>query len=157
MPPHNLPHSVALTLGTAVLVKRFGASHLVRVQNPLTLAQDCEPGPDFALVTPAHFEECALRDEHPCLPDLVIEVSDTSLSYDRNEKASLYARALIPEYWVLNLKRRCWEVRQDPGLDPDSPYGHSYRSLRLVAEGEALAPAFAPGVGVQVGDFMRAE
>jgi Uma2 family endonuclease len=67
-----------------------------------------EPEPDFALVPLELSEE---GERHPGLADLVIEISDRSLTFDRNEKASLYAKAGIAEYWILNLRHQRLEVR----------------------------------------------
>jgi Uma2 family endonuclease len=55
-------------------------------------------------------------DRHPVPDDvrLLVEVSDTTLGYDRNRKAAIYAEAGIADYWILNLPQRRLEVRRDP-------------------------------------------
>jgi Uma2 family endonuclease len=55
------------------------------------------------------------RDNHPSQPTLLVEVADTSLIFDRERKGSLYARARLPEYWIVNLVDRVLEVYRDPG------------------------------------------
>src|ERR1017187_479248 len=112
MSPQKLPHSTSITLANMKLTDLFRATHLIRCQAPLTLGDDCEPEPDFALVTEEHFRECTRLGIHPNRPDLVLEISDSSLSYDTQEKAGLYARAGIPEYWVLDVRQRRLEVRR---------------------------------------------
>ena len=149
MSPQNLPHSVALGKCNMLLAVTFAHSHIVRCQCPITLADACEPEPDFALVAPEHLEACTNRGIHPDCPDLVIEISDTSLPYDTSEKVALYARAAIPEYWVLSLRGRYLEVRRD-----SDPVGHNYRSFQIFQEKDSLAPSFAPEQFVRVTDLL---
>jgi Uma2 family endonuclease len=74
---------------------------------------------------------------------LIIEVADTSLAYDRYTKAPLYARAGVPEYWIVDLNGERIEVYREP-----SPAG--YRTVRFVLRGESLSPAFAPDLTIEV-------
>ena len=67
--------------------------------------------PDFAVV------RGTVRDfakERPSSALLIIEVSDSTLLYDRTTKSRIYARAFVPEYWILNLNERVLEVRLTP-------------------------------------------
>ena len=154
MSPQNLPHSTSVRLTNMVLTGLFRDTHVVSCQAPISLGDDCEPEPDFALLTPAHMQECLRQGSQPTRPDLVLEIADTSLRYDRTEKASLYARAGIPEYWVLDLDSRRLEVRRDPGPESDAVFGHEYRLLRVVHEGERIAPAFAPAGFLSITDLL---
>lgn len=147
MSPQNLPHSLATGKSTTVFVRNFAASHIVRCQCPLTLANDCEPEPDFAVVTPAHLESCTQQGIHPSRPDLVMEISDSSVNYDTVEKAELYARAGIPEYWVLNLRSRKLEVRRDASTG-------AYTSVTLLNETELVYPWFAPDCKIRVAELL---
>lgn len=103
-------HAYAIELLSDLLQRILPAGWRIRVQLPIT-TPDSEPEPDLAIVR---------RDRqstgHPTSVDvgLVIEVSDSSLSQDRVDKARLYARAGIVEYWVLNLRDRQLEVFQHP-------------------------------------------
>lgn len=84
----------------------------VRVQNPVAfLDADSEPEPDIVWAKPRRY---ATR--HPTADDvlLLIEVADSSLEFDRGEKANLYATAGILDYWIVNLIDRTVEVRRDP-------------------------------------------
>lgn len=141
MSPQNRRHANRVARLTTLLVKLFGSTHEVRVQLPLTLGTHSEPEPDFALV-PLALADAALR--HPECADLVLEIADSTLSLDRNEKASLYAKAGIPEYWILNLPHQRLEVRRQPQVDSEAPYGWSYASLTLVAPPQTCQPLFAP-------------
>lgn len=154
MPAQNLPHAKAVRASNITLIAAFSNTHIVSCQLPVTLADDCEPEPDFSLVTEEHLRECEAQGKHPTRPDLVMEVSDRSLSYDRGEKVGLFARAGVPEYWILNVQRRCLEERRDPGPDPDSPLGFSYRSIRIFHEQELVAPRFAPERSLRVADLL---
>ena len=71
---------------------------------PDPLDDESEPEPDLAVVRgePIHFLEA-----HPAVPALVVEVAETSLQLDRELKGGLYARAGLPEYWMINLRDCC--------------------------------------------------
>jgi hypothetical protein len=85
---------------------------------------------------------------------LVVEVADSSLQFDRRDKGSLYARARIAKYWIVNLIDRVIEVHRDPEPDPAAPHGWGYRSVsRLTAEA-LVAPAALPAAQVRVGDLL---
>ena len=74
---------------------------MVRVQHPIVLDERSEPQPDIALVKRANY-----ADRHPTAADvlLIVEVSDTTLEYDRDVKLALYARQGIPEVWLCDVK-----------------------------------------------------
>ena len=75
--------------------------------------------------------------EHPRAAVLVVEVAESSLDYDRRDKALLYARAGFADYWIVNLIDRRIEVHRDP-----APTG--YRSVVSLAPGDEVAPLAAP-------------
>lgn len=152
--PQNLPHSSAILLSTMLLTKLFHSTHLVSCQTPICLGDASEPEPDFALITPAHMQECLRKGSKPTRPDLVMEISDTSYAFDTSEKASLYAAAGVPEYWVLDLRTRRLEVRLDPGPDADAFLGHSYRSLQILTEDQRVAPWFAPEISLLISEMQ---
>jgi Uma2 family endonuclease len=99
------------------------------------------------VIVPGSRTDYLLR--HPTAADarLVIEVSDTTLRYDRKQKQSAYARAGIPEYWILNLLHRQVEVYRDPA-------GSRYRSRTISREGEVLTPVAAPHASIRVSDLL---
>lgn len=149
--PQNPPHARRTSKITMLFVRAYGDTHAVRVGLPLSLPPASEPEPDFALVSFAA-EEQARR--HPESADLVLELSDSSLRYDRTEKASVYAKAGLPEYWVLNLVQGNLEVNLDPGPDPEAPFGFAYRSRRIYQPDERVTPSRLPGTSFLVGDLL---
>jgi Uma2 family endonuclease len=94
-----------------------GARRLSRVE------YESEPEPDVAIV-PGDLDDYAQA--HPSRPVLTVEVSDSSLAADRERKGSLYARAGLADYWVLNLIDRVLEVYREPAPDSSAPYGWRY-------------------------------
>ena len=90
----------------------------VWVRLPIALDEESEPEPDVSVV------DGPLADADPALPSralLIVAVSDSSLTLDRTEKASLYARARITEYWILNLAERVLEVHREPTAASTAP------------------------------------
>lgn len=152
--PHNRKHATRIARLTTVLVRAFGDSHEIRVQLPLTLGSQSEPEPDFALV-PLVVADRAER--HPGTADLIVELSDASLSFDRKQKASLYARFGVAEYWLLNLKNHRLEVRRSPELRPKAAFGWDYREVAVLASGQVLSPLFSPASEFSVGALLGLE
>jgi Uma2 family endonuclease len=85
---------------------------------------------------------------------LAVEVAEFSLDFDRQHKGSLYARATIQDYWIVNLVDRVLEVYRDPGPDPSAPYGWRYQSVATLAAPAVVAPlAFSAG-RIAVADLL---
>lgn len=137
MSPWTRQHLNGIMYPTTVLVRLFGDTHVVRVQCGYAIGDDSEPLPDFAI--------CPLADVNHA--DLLIEVSHTSLAHDRKRKAPLYARAGVPEYWIVNIPRRVVEVRRQPE-------DGKYRQLRIYRVEEMVQPLFAPAVEVPLESFF---
>ncbi|MCR4410808.1 MAG: Uma2 family endonuclease [Thermoguttaceae bacterium] len=107
----------------------------VRVQNSIGLpAEESVPEPDIAWVAPGDYWS-----GRPLASAvlLLIEVADSSLEYDRGEKAALYAAAGIADYGIANLPERTVEVRREPR-------GGRYRSIRIFAGDEEIRPLALP-------------
>jgi hypothetical protein len=117
---------------------------LASVQNPVRLHQRAEPQPDLAVLRADAPED---RPPGPADVLLVVEVADSSLGYDRQVKALLYARAGIPELWIVDLGGERVEAHQDA-----SPAG--YRSVRFFLRGDRLSPAFAPDLAIEVDTIL---
>ena len=149
--PQNRRHASRTARITTIFVTAFGSTHEIRVQLPLTLGEYSEPEPDFALVS---FEVADAAVRHPGSADLVLEISDTSLAFDRQEKASLYAMAGIQDYWLLNLRHRRLEVRRGPAPNSEAAFGWEYSSVTIYAEGQSLSPLFAPNVIFEVSALL---
>ncbi|OAV44913.1 Uma2 family endonuclease [Lewinella sp. 4G2] len=94
---------------------QYFKTHRCRVQNPVNLAHNSQPEPDFALINRASY---AQRDGNPIVDDidLLIEVSDSTLSFDRTIKTNLYAYSGVNEYWIVNLVENVIEVHLSPDL-----------------------------------------
>jgi len=153
MAPTGPEHSISTDrIGARLVMLLAGKPFYVRIQNPLAIG-DHEPVPDVAVVSGSPED---YRQAHPSTALLVIEVADTSLEYDRTVKASLYASAGIPEYWVVNLVERRLEVYREPASPaPETPFNALYRSLRIYHREESISPLFAPEVSVRVEDLIR--
>lgn len=132
-------HSHTVTGHTTRFVRLFGDTHLIRVQCPLDLGNS-QPQPDFSFVLIGTESASHL----PTTADLVIEVAKTSLSFDRNEKANVYAKAGIPELWILNPKAKQVEVHRRPATLSSSSYGYGYASVELFSGDETFSPLFQP-------------
>ena len=149
MPPQGPEHVHSVGTLTNKFVRLFGDTHYVYVQLPLDLGNS-QPEPDFAFVPIASESKARL----PVSADLVIEVSKTSLAYDRHEKASLYAKAGIIELWILNLDGGTVEVHRRPGAGLEYIFGHGYGSVDRFRGEERISPLFFPGVSLTATEFL---
>jgi Uma2 family endonuclease len=133
MSPKLTPHASTVNILMYELIARLGTVALVRVQAPIVLNNWSEPEPDIAVCypDPDHY-----RQAHPKAEQvfLVIEVAETSLTYDRTGKARAYAASGIPEYWIVNLPDRRIEVLTDPDAATQQ-----YRKQRVAFPGDVLA------------------
>ena len=136
-------HSSVETRLQTLLIRMGGERWIVRTQNPIRLDDGSEPVPDLALVKPSA-DFYARR--HPRPPDvfLLIEVAQRSLQFDRKQKLAAYAKAGIPEYWIVNLHARAVETHRVPL--PIGEYGESIRCRG----GDLVAPAAFPDVRIEV-------
>src|SRR6516225_11328145 len=116
--PQNWRHTSTVARVGEALHRVLGTGLWVRMQFPLNLSTS-DPEPDISVVA-GRIED--YRD-HPTTALLIVEVSETTLAYDRTRKASLYARAGIADYWIVNLVNNQLEVRRDLRPDPTQPYG----------------------------------
>jgi Uma2 family endonuclease len=149
--PQNAPHSGTVYLVAEVLRNLFGPGSCVRCQMPLDLGQTTEPEPDLAVVAgPAQQYLVA----HPTTALLLVEVSDTTVSYDRHRKGSLYARAGVADYWVVNLRARQVEVYRAPIPDALRRYGHRYSSRTDLVPPATVSPLAWPGAAAPVADLL---
>jgi len=149
MAPMKTPHATAVRLLVEALKRIFGKGYLVDSQLPLSLGQADEPEPDISVL------EGSPRDfaiEHPRTASLVVEVSDSTLRFDRKEKAELYAENRIDEYWILNLKQRCLEVYRHPVKDKNA--GFIYTEIFVVVEDKSIAPLAKPKLKIRVADIL---
>jgi len=149
--PQSGPHATAVGLVEDTLRQVFGAGWTVRTQGPIALDEDSELEPDIAVVPGSRRDYSR---GHPSHPVLLVEVADSSLEFDRREKAGLYARAGIADYWIVNLVDNVLEVYRDPVADPDRPYGWRYGSALTLRAGDLVAPLAAPATPVAAADLL---
>ncbi len=107
-----------------------GGQAIVRTQGPVVLDDESEPEPDIALLRP---REDFYKHAHPEAPDilLAIEVADSSLAFDREVKAPLYAAAGVPQVWIIDVAAETIDVYEQP-LDG------AYRRVHRAAPDEQL-------------------
>ena len=124
---------------------------LVRMQSPVSLDDESEPEPDLVVVPgrPGDY-----RHAHPALPVLAIEVAESSLAFDRAHKGSLYARAGIQDYWIVNLVDRVLEVYRDPVADSSAVYGWRYRSVSSLSPADIATPLAFSSSRIAVADLL---
>ncbi len=124
------PCHAALVKRLNALLSRLADSAIVSVQDPIRLSDDSEPQPDLAVLCPRHdFYAQALPTPADVL--LVIEIADTSVDYDRDEKIPLYAEAGIPEAWLI-------DATNDTIEQYTRPTGGQYREQQTLERGQTV-------------------
>jgi len=91
---------------------------------------------------------------HPSRPVLTVEVAESSLAVDRHHKSSLYARAGLPDYWILNLVDRVLEVYGEPAPDPSAPFGWRYARREVFGPSAHVSPLAAPAASIRIVDLL---
>jgi Uma2 family endonuclease len=149
--PKGRPHVTAVALTADALRRAFGAGWYVFQQDPIALDDDSEPEPDVTVVAG---DRRTYSREHPARPVLVVEVALSSLAFDRHHKGSVYARARLEDYWILNLVDRALEIYRQPVADASAPFGWRYdRMDRFTAEA-FVTPLVAPAARIAVRDML---
>ena len=149
--PHGGRHATAVALVRAALEKAFGRTYYVREEKPIALDERSEPEPDV-VVAPGRPRD--YRDAHPSQPVLVVEVADTSLALDRLRKGSLYARAGIADYWVVNLIDEVLEVYREPVRESSAHGDARYNSVSLLRRNAVVTPLGAPRARIRVAALL---
>ena len=144
MSPQKSPHVKGVHRVFRCLSAAFGPGFWVRAQAPLAILADSEPEPDVAVVAGELDDH---DDAHPSTALLVVEVADTSLAFDRLRKGRVYARAGIPEYWILNLNEAVLEVYREPR-------GESYAERIVLAAPDSIAPLARPETSISVAELL---
>ncbi len=149
--PHGDPHTLAAELVNEALVAAFGPEWRVRVQLPVALDEESEPEPDVSVAAGRARDR---REPKPSRLALVVEIADSSLALDREHKGSLYARAGVPDYWIVNLVDCVLEVYREPAADATAPFGWAYRVVRRLGAEESIAPLAVPTANIAVADLL---
>ena len=119
---------------------------IVRVQGPVRLSLYTEPEPDIVLLRPrADFYASAHPGPHDVL--LIVEVADSSIDFDRNVKAYVYARSGVPEYWLVDLN-------DDTVVRYTLPEGDAYQQVERLDPDVRVAPALLPGCVIRPRDLL---
>lgn len=132
MSPIGPRHNGAINRANRTLVSIVGDTAVVGVQGSVRLDLYSEPQPDFCLL---RYRDDFYSTKHATPEDilLIIEMSDSSLNYDRKVKAQLYAEAGVPEYWIADLQADCLVAYCDPA-------GGSYQTVRELHRGTHVTP-----------------
>ncbi len=137
-------HVGCVGLTTMALTRQVHRESIVFVQCPLRISNNSEPQPDF-LVVRRDYD----RSKLPTPPDtfLLIEVSDTSLAYDRKVKLPLYGAADVPEAWIFDLGNSRIERHTEP-------HANGYKTVSVAGPGEHLASTTLPGLTLEVDEVL---
>ncbi|NEN88871.1 MAG: Uma2 family endonuclease [Okeania sp. SIO3H1] len=141
MNPQRAPHAATTQRTSDYLKSQLTQQAHIRMQLPVTLSNS-EPEPDIAVV---HIDPKAYGDRHPSPQEIffLIEISDTTLRIDRQEKTLIYAGANIPEYWVLDVVQRQAYIYRHP-----TPGG--YQSETVLSDSEVINPLNFPSVSLSI-------
>ena len=146
MAPIGSPHASAVARLAQLFVQALGSTAVVWIQNPIVLGDYSEPQPDLILLRPRDdFYRHALP--RPADALLVVEVSDTSLRFDREVKLPLYARSNIPETWIVDLEHRVLMVYRNPA-------DAGYRDIRTLVDPRAAAPTLLQACVLDLSDIF---
>ena len=145
MPPIGDYHQSGTDWLTMLLVPNLIGRAIVRIQGSVRLQIRSAPEPDVAVL-----RYRSIEDNRPYYPEdihFIIEVADSSLSYDTGAKLARYAAAGIPEVWVANLRVREVTVYADPS-------GSDYATVATYRPGDTVSPRAFPDVVLAVDEFM---
>lgn len=145
MTPIGPPHAWTVDRLTVLIATRLAGTAHLRVQGPIRLGRHTEPQPDLSVSRRAR----AYTNRHPDADDLllVIEVSDSSLQYDRAEKVPRYGKAGVPETWVVDVSARTVTAYTGPG-----PEG--YARERVLRCGERITASAVAELDFPVDDIF---
>jgi Uma2 family endonuclease len=149
--PQHRPHVTGIQLVARALRGAFGPGWEVQIQAPVALDDESEPEPDVSVV-PGDPRDYGMA--HPTRPVLVVEVSLSRLGFDREHKGSLYARAGVADYWIVNLPDRRLEVYREPVPDGAAPFGWRHGHHATLGPGERVSPLALPGTDMAVADLL---
>ncbi len=138
--PKNPIHSHILRKLNLHLFKILGDQFLLSSENPISF-EDSEPEPDISVLPLGDYSK-----SHPSSALLVVEIANTSLSFDR-KKASVYAKGAVPEYIIFNLTDLKMEVYR-------SPKESVYTEIRILSKEEEFISSVLPNVKFSLQDFL---
>ena len=139
-------HHASVDRATLVFVTKLGESAIVRVEGAVVLDFYNAPEPDLVLLRPRS-DFYASRLSGPADVLLILEISESSIEYDRTVKALLYARANVPEYWVIDLN-------DSSLLSHSSPHRSGYRNVLKYGRGQSMAPELLPACVIAMSELL---
>lgn len=145
-------HAASVTLTHDELRKAFGSEFWVRILGELNVSRHSLPKPDLSVV-PGRPRDWKDRDT-PTTALLAVEVSETTLDFDRNRKRPLYAASGIADFWIVNPVDRQVEVYRDPVADVSQPFGFRYASRTDLTPLDQVSPLAAPQAQILVADLL---
>lgn len=143
MSPQDPRHSGTVARLAELLTRLVSADCHVRSLLPFGASDDSLPEPDIAVVPRGDYDEA-----HPRRAHLIVEVANTSLRKDRSIKSALYARAGVPEYWVVDVADRRVEIRNQPKAG-------AYTSTTIARPGDVVRTASLGDLEIAVDAFLR--
>lgn len=146
MAPIGIQHASCVMRLTHLFAPMIDERAIINVQNPLQLGDLSAPQPDFMLLKPSlDF----FRSRYPRASDvlLLIEISDTSVDFDRTRKLRLYAMHGVPEYWLVNLQDNCVELYCHPRAD-------AYEQKSTLRVGDSITLSMLPWISIAVADIL---
>lgn len=151
MPTKKTPHSVCNTRLVRKLILLLGERAIVRGQEPIILPADSEPQPD-AVIARNRSDDYLSSHPEPTNILLVIEVADSTLSYDQKTKLSLYAEDGISDYWIFNLVDNQLEIYCEPYQDRQGKF--NYRSKRIFLPNEVVTLPCFPDLSFDLAEIF---
>ena len=144
--PKGAKHTSANSRIVRLFLRLLDNKAIVRSQDPIWLDEISEPEPDIVL---AKWNETDYAERHPKPEEilLVMEISDTTLVYDREDKARAYSRNGIQQYLLLNLQNQTLEDYRQPSAD-------GYGSKQTFHKGESFSLAVFPEIEIKVDDLF---
>jgi Uma2 family endonuclease len=147
---HTVPigprHANCVARLDALLHRRLADRAVVRVQSPAPLGDFSEPEPGLVALRPG-FDRYDTRHPNPSDVLLLVEVSDTALAFDRSRKLPIYARAGVPEAWIVDIEGEAVEVHREPGPD-------GYQAVERHGRGARVAPLAFPDAALAVDEIL---
>lgn len=143
MSPIGPPHNAAVQWLTELLVLALHGKASVRPQMSFAASEYSQPEPDLTVVPRSSY-----LTGHPGEAHLIIEVSDSSLAYDRGRKLRVYARCGVREYWIVNVRDQRIQVYT-------APEGEAYTVAQSFERGQAIRIGAFPDVEIRLHDVFR--
>ncbi len=142
MSPIGPRHAAFVNQFAAALILQVGKIAIVSIQNPIHLNDNTEPIPDLLLLKPRR-DAYASALPNPADTLLIIEVSDTTLVYDQQEKLPRYAQAGIPEVWLTDADKQTIERHSEPS-------GTQYATKQTFKRGQSISVLALPQITISL-------